>query len=65
MTAAPFDTLKLSRQLQLPLELRQARRDAIRGRDHGNETFAEIARSYNVSGWTISRLQTQHSISNA
>ncbi len=25
-------------------------------RDHGEETLAEIGRSYNVSGWTISRL---------
>jgi hypothetical protein len=25
-------------------------------RDHGDETLAEIGRSYNVSGWTISRL---------
>ena len=32
------------------------KRDAIRRRDHGYETLAEIGRSYNVSGWTISRL---------
>ena len=57
MTAAPFDTLKLSRRLQLLLELRQAGREAIRGRDHGNETFAAIGRSYNVSGWTVSRVK--------
>jgi len=25
-------------------------------RDHGEETLAEIGRSYNVSGWTIARL---------
>jgi hypothetical protein len=25
-------------------------------RDHGEETLAEIGRSYNVSGWTVSRL---------
>ena len=31
-------------------------REAIRRRDHGDETLAEIGRSYNVSGWTISRL---------
>jgi Helix-turn-helix domain of resolvase len=30
--------------------------EAIRRRDHGDETLAEIARSYNVSGWTVSRL---------
>ncbi len=29
---------------------------AIKRRDHGAETLAEIGRSYNVSGWTISRL---------
>jgi DNA invertase Pin-like site-specific DNA recombinase len=32
------------------------RREAIRRRDHGDETLAEIGRSYNVSGWTIARL---------
>jgi DNA invertase Pin-like site-specific DNA recombinase len=32
------------------------RREAIKRRDHGEETLAEIGRSYNVSGWTISRL---------
>jgi DNA invertase Pin-like site-specific DNA recombinase len=32
-------------------------REAIRRRDHGDETLAEIGRSYNVSGWTISRLK--------
>jgi DNA invertase Pin-like site-specific DNA recombinase len=32
------------------------RREAIKRRDHGKETLAEIGRSYNVSGWTISRL---------
>jgi hypothetical protein len=26
-------------------------------RDKGEETLAEIGRSYNVSGWTISRLE--------
>jgi len=31
-------------------------REAIKRRDHGNETLAEIGRSYNVSGSTISRL---------
>lgn len=28
-------------------------------RDHGEETLAEIGRSYNVSGWTISRLRVR------
>jgi DNA invertase Pin-like site-specific DNA recombinase len=32
------------------------RREAIRRRERGDETLAEIGRSYNVSGWTISRL---------
>ena len=31
-------------------------REAIKRRDRGDETLAEIGRSYNVSGWTISRL---------
>jgi DNA invertase Pin-like site-specific DNA recombinase len=32
------------------------KREAIRRRDRDGETLAEIGRSYNVSGWTISRL---------
>jgi len=32
------------------------RREAIARRDRGEETLAEIGRSYNVSGWTIARL---------
>jgi DNA invertase Pin-like site-specific DNA recombinase len=32
------------------------RKEALRRRDKGEETLAEIGRSYNVSGWTISRL---------
>ncbi len=32
------------------------KRDAIKRRDKGEETLAEIGRSYNVSGWTIARL---------
>jgi hypothetical protein len=31
-------------------------KDAIRRRDKGEESLAEIGRSYNVSGWTIGRL---------
>ena len=31
-------------------------REAVKRRDHGDETLPEIGRSYNVSGWTISRL---------
>jgi CENP-B N-terminal DNA-binding domain len=32
--------------------------EAIRRRDRGEDSLAEIGRSYNVSGWTISRLTT-------
>jgi DNA invertase Pin-like site-specific DNA recombinase len=32
------------------------RREAVKRRDNGEETLAEIGRSYNVSGWTIARL---------
>jgi DNA invertase Pin-like site-specific DNA recombinase len=32
------------------------RKEAIRRRDHGEETLAEIGKSYNVSGWTVARL---------
>ena len=32
------------------------KKEAIRRRDHGEETLAEIGRSDNVSGWTIARL---------
>ena len=32
------------------------RKEAIRRRDQGDESLAEVGRSYNVSGWTISRL---------
>ncbi len=31
-------------------------RDVVRRRDSGEETLAEIGRSYNVSSWTIARL---------
>ncbi len=31
-------------------------REAVKRRESGGETLAEIGRSYNVSGWTISRL---------
>ena len=32
--------------------------EAIRRRDKGEETLAEIGRSYNVSGWTIARISS-------
>jgi hypothetical protein len=31
-------------------------KEALGRRERGEETLAEIGRSYNVSGWTISRL---------
>jgi DNA-binding MurR/RpiR family transcriptional regulator len=34
------------------------RREAIKRRDSGDETLADIARSYNVSAATISRLSS-------
>jgi DNA invertase Pin-like site-specific DNA recombinase len=33
------------------------KREAIRRHDRGDETLAEIGHSYNVSGWTIARLE--------
>ena len=33
-----------------------ARHEVIKCLDHGEETLAEIGRSYNVSGWTFARL---------
>ena len=33
------------------------KKEAIKRRDHGDETLAEIGHSYNVSGWTIARLE--------
>ena len=35
-------------------------REALRRRDRGNETLADIARTYNVSSATISRLAAGH-----
>jgi DNA invertase Pin-like site-specific DNA recombinase len=32
------------------------KKEAIKRRDHGEATLAEIGKSYNVSGWTIARL---------
>jgi DNA invertase Pin-like site-specific DNA recombinase len=32
------------------------KREALERRERGEETHAKIGRSYNVSGWTISRL---------
>jgi hypothetical protein len=34
------------------------KRKAIRPHDKGEASLAEIGRNYNVSGWTISRLDT-------
>jgi DNA invertase Pin-like site-specific DNA recombinase len=41
---------------RMPKLIDHQKREAIKRRDHGEETLAEIGRSYNVSGWTISRL---------
>ena len=45
--------VKLGRKPKLTLH---QKREAIARRERGDETLAEIGRSYNVSGWTISRL---------
>lgn len=45
--------VKLGRKPKLTLH---QQKEAIKRRDKGEETLAEIGRSYNVSGWTISRL---------
>jgi hypothetical protein len=45
--------LKLGRKPKLT---DHQKREAIRWRDHGDETLEEIGRSYNVSAATISRL---------
>jgi DNA invertase Pin-like site-specific DNA recombinase len=34
------------------------RREAIKRREHGEETLAEIGRSYNVSGQTIAQMSS-------
>jgi DNA invertase Pin-like site-specific DNA recombinase len=39
-----------------PKLTRHQRGEAIHRRDKGEESMAEIGRSYNVSGWTIGRL---------
>jgi DNA invertase Pin-like site-specific DNA recombinase len=45
--------VKLGRKPKLTLH---QKREALERRERGEETHAEIGRSYNVSGWTISRL---------
>src|ERR1700730_2404769 len=40
------------------------KREAIKRRDHGVETLAEIGRSYNVSGWTIARPESPREAAN-
>jgi DNA invertase Pin-like site-specific DNA recombinase len=42
---------------RLPKLTAHHKKEAIERRDHGEETLAEIGRSYNVSGWTIARLR--------
>ncbi len=38
------------------------KREAIRRCDHGDETLAEIGRSYSVSRWTVSRLTSEKNL---
>jgi DNA invertase Pin-like site-specific DNA recombinase len=45
--------VKLGRKPKLTAHQQQ---EAARRRNRGDETLAEIGRSYNVSGWTIARL---------
>lgn len=45
--------VKMGRKSKLTLH---QQKEAMRRCDSGEETLAEIGRSYNVSGWTISRL---------
>src|SRR6266700_4800700 len=45
--------VKLGRR---PKQTPHQKREALERRERGDETHAEIGRSYNVSGWTISRL---------
>src|SRR4051812_15881779 len=45
--------VKLGRKPKLTLH---QKREAIARRERGDETLTEIGHSYNVSGWTISRL---------
>src|SRR5713101_6117165 len=46
--------VKLGRKPKLTLH---QKREALERRERGDETHAEIGRSYNVSGWTIMRQQ--------
>ncbi|MBV9771453.1 MAG: recombinase family protein [Bryobacterales bacterium] len=46
--------VRLGRKPKLTLH---QQREALEWRKRGEETHAEIGRSYNVSGWTISRLR--------
>jgi DNA invertase Pin-like site-specific DNA recombinase len=50
--------VKLGRK---PILTRHQQQEAIKRRDSGKETYREIARSYNVSASTISRLATSQS----
>jgi DNA invertase Pin-like site-specific DNA recombinase len=47
--------IRLGRKLTLT---HHQQREALRRGNAGKETLGEIARSYNVSRWTISRLST-------
>src|SRR4051812_14263426 len=47
--------VRLGRKPKLTLH---QQREALERRERGEETHAEIGRSYNVSGWRISRLRS-------
>jgi hypothetical protein len=55
LSIADANGVKMGRQPKLTPHLIK---EAIKRRDHGEETLAEIGKSYNVSGWTISRVAT-------
>ncbi len=50
---AKADGVKMGRPPKLTAH---QKKEVIKRRDYGEETLAEIGRSYNVSAWTISRL---------
>jgi hypothetical protein len=72
MRSPPASTTSIDRPIQVSLSARakargqslgrpfkltpHQRQEAIKRRDKGEETLAEIGRSYNISGATISRL---------
>jgi hypothetical protein len=53
LARAVADGVRLDRK---PALTHHQQQESIKRRGHGEETLAEIGRSYNISGWTISRL---------